>query len=125
LAEDLETMKPSEKWIDDWKIGLEPRRENQVAAGLVEYFFDFWDKAKLEEKSKKTRNRYGSALHALGGYLVEKAISEEDADKTAHELLLEYVYEDEGPLVYHDNFDWQDELDMVCRKFYKYLKPKR
>ena len=118
-------MKPSEKWIDDWKIGLEPGREDQVAAGLVEYFVDFWDKVKLDEKSKKTRNRYGSALHALGGYLVEKAITEEDADKTAHELLLEYVYEDEGPLVYHDNEDWQDEFDMVCRKFYKYMKPKR
>jgi len=23
-----------------------------------------------------------------------------------------------------DNFDWQDEFDMVCRKFYKYLKTK-
>ena len=68
-------MKPSEKWIDDWEIGLEPGRENQVAAGLVGYFVDFWDKEKLEEKSKKTRNRYGSALHALSGYLVEKAIS--------------------------------------------------
>ena len=121
----MEIMKPSEKWIDDWKIGFEPGREDQVAAGLVECFVDFSDKAKLEEKSKKTRNRYGSALHALGGYLVEKAITEEDADKTAHELLLEYVYEDEGPLVYHDNFDWQDEFDMVCRKFYKYMKPKR
>jgi len=25
-------------------------------------------------------------------------------------------------LVYHDNEDWQDELDMVCRKIYKYMK---
>lgn len=115
-------MEPNVKWIDDWRIGLKPSREKEVAAGLIYYFGDFWDKGKLEQKSKTTKNRYANSLHALGGYLVEKAISENDSDKTAHELLLEYIGPDEGPLIHLDDEDWQDELDMVCRKLYKYLK---
>lgn len=115
-------MMPNVKWIDDWKIGINPSRENQVALGLLEYFVDFWNREKLEQKSKTTRSRYSGSLHALGGYLVEQTISEDEKDKTAHELLLEYIGPNEGPLVYHNDEDWQDELDMVCRKFYKYLK---
>lgn len=29
------------------------------------------------------------------------------------------------PLIYHDNEDWQNEIDMVCRKLYKYFKTVR
>jgi len=118
-------MKPNVKWIDEWRIGVKPSREKMVAADLVDYFANFWDKEKLGEKSKTTRNRYSNSLHALGGYLVEKAISEQDLDKTPYELLLEYIGPADGPLVYHDNEDWQDELDMVCRKIYKYMKTVR
>lgn len=118
-------MKPNKKWIKDWKIGLDRLRENEIAADLVDFFSDFWEKEKLEQKSKTTRTRYSGALHALGGYLVEQAISEDESDKTAHELLAEYLGPFDGPLIYHDNEDWQDELDMVCRKLYKYFKAVR
>jgi len=92
---------------------------------LLDCFIHFWIMEKLDKKSKTTRNRYSNSLHALGGYLVERAISTEDSDKTANELLYEYISPDDGPLIYHDNEDWQDELDMVCRKIYKHIKKYR
>ena len=118
-------MKPNVKWIDDWRLGPKPSREHKFAADLLDYFADFWDKEKLDEKSKTTKNRYSNSLHTLGGYLVEQAIPEEDLDKTARELLLRYVGPNEGPLIYHDDEDWQYELDRVCRKIYKYMKTVR
>lgn len=118
-------MKPNIEWIDDWQIGVKPPRENQVSMDLLSFFIDFWAKEKLDEKSKTTMNRYSTSLHALGGYLVERAISDNDSEKTAIELLSEYISPDDGPLIYYENENWQDELDMVCRKIYRNMKKKR
>ena len=63
-------MKPDNKWINSWKIGVEPVREN----------------------------------------------------KTLEELLFEYIYPDDGPLIHHDNETWQKEIDMVSHKIYKFIK---
>lgn len=115
-------MKPTNSWIDEWRCGLDPSRENAIALDLLKLFRDFWEQQKLDGKSKTTRNRYAGALHALGGYLVERAVREDGLDKTAGDLLFEHVTPLEGPLIHYDNEDWQDELDMVCRKLYKYGK---
>jgi hypothetical protein len=118
-------MKPNREWIDDWRMGVKPSRENQISTDLLDFFLDFWAVEKLDRKSKTTMNRYSTSLHRLGGYLVEQAISDDDSEKTAYELLSEYISPDEGPLVYHENENWQDEFDMVCRKIYKYMKMNR
>ena len=106
-------------------MDVKPSRESQISTDLLDYFLDFWAVEKLDKKSKTTVNRYLTSLHALGGYLVEQAISDEDSEKTAYELLSEYISPDEGPLVDHENENWQDEFDMVCRKIYKYMKMNR
>ena len=106
-------------------MGLRLSRENQISTDLLEFFLKFWDVEKLDKKSKTTMNRYSTSLHALGGYLVEQAISDDDAEKTAYELLSEYISPDEGPLVYHENENWQNEFDMVCRRIYKYMRMNR
>jgi hypothetical protein len=118
-------MKPNRKWIDAWRVGVKPSREDQIATDLLDFFLEFWVVEKLDKKSKTTMNRYFTSLHALGGYLVEQAISDDDSEKTAYELLSEYISPDEGPLVYHENEDWQDEFDMVCRKIYKHMEMNR
>lgn len=115
-------MQPTNKWINDWHIGVKSSRENAIAADLLNLFMDFWDKLKIDEKSKTTRNRYSASLHALGGYLVKQAISEDYLDQTADDLLSEYVGPEDGPLIFHDNKSLQDELDMVCRRIYKQMK---
>ncbi len=106
-------------------MGVKPSREDQIATDLLNFFLEFWVVEKLDKKSKTTMNRYFTSLHALGGYLVEQAISDDDSEKTAYELLSEYISPDEGPLVYHENEDWQDEFDMVCRKIYKHMEMNR
>jgi hypothetical protein len=60
-------------------------------------------------------------LHALCGYLVERGVFEEN-EMSAHELLSDNISQYEGPLIYYSNEDWQNELDMISRKLYKYLK---
>ena len=118
-------MKPNAKWINDWRIGVKPSIEKEVAEELLNIFADFWDNQKLDEKSKTTRNRYAGSLHALGGYLVEYATCEASVNKSAQDLLFECVGPDEGPLIHFDNESWQQELDTVCRKIYKHMKNMR
>nr|VFJ46487.1 MAG: hypothetical protein BECKFW1821A_GA0114235_101310 [Candidatus Kentron sp. FW]VFJ47981.1 MAG: hypothetical protein BECKFW1821B_GA0114236_100366 [Candidatus Kentron sp. FW] len=115
-------MKPNEKWIDDWRIGMKPSTEGELAGDLLKFFTDFWDRQKLDEKSKTTRNRYAGSLHALGGHLVECSIFDDDVDKSLHDLLFECVGPDGGPLIFPDDESWQNEVDMVCRKIYKHMK---
>ncbi len=117
-------MNPNNKWINDWKIGENPSREKNVSEDLLEIFIDFWKTQGLEEKSKTTRNRYSGALHSIGGYVIEQAISEDGADMTTKELLFEHIGPYEGPLICQDNETWQDEIDMVSRKLHKYMKNK-
>ena len=118
-------MKPNNKWINDWHTGIESARETAIFAELLNYFMDFWDKMKLDDKSKTTKGRYSSSLHALGGYLVEKATSDEDdLEDTVDELLSKSIEPEGGPFIYYDDESWQDEVDMVCRKIYKYMKTK-
>ncbi len=93
-----------------------------ISKELLECFRTFWDAQELDGKTKTTRNRYSDALHALGGYLVQEAISEDGLPMTTNELLAEHIDFAGGPLIHHDEEAWQDEIDMVCRKFYKHLK---
>ncbi len=114
--------KPDNTWIDDWEIGEESERERAVSLELVQCFNEFWDAQGLDGKAKTTRNRYSGALHALGGYLVEEAISEDGLRMTTYELLAEHIDAEGGPLIHLHEQSWQEEIDMVCRKLYKHLK---
>lgn len=113
-------MKPENSWIEDWKIGENSSRERKLGAELLKVFTTFWIETGLEGRSKTTIRRYTDALQALGGYLVEKGIFDE-IDMSGIELLKDSINQYEGPLVHHHNEQWQDEIDMVSRKLYKFL----
>ena len=114
-------MKPEQGWIEDWLLGENPAREDAIAHELLVLFVKFWEGEELDGKAKKTRRRYSSALHSLGGYLVETAVLDDgDMKKSTDELLDEYVTPYEGPLICMDNEAWQNEIDMACRKLHKF-----
>ena len=114
-------MKPTNDWIKDWRYGVERSQEEKTSEELLRIFEDFWGWANLETKSKSTRKRYSAALHSLGGYLVEEVGKGHCGSKTTHEFLKGYIDSGDGPLIHYDNEAWQNELDTVCRRLYKYL----
>jgi hypothetical protein len=114
-------MKPKNTWIDDWRYGVNPSLEKQTSEELIKLFLDFWLWANLDAKSKSTMQRYSAALHSLGGYLVEEAGNGRRGDEEIRSFLECHIDSGDGPLIHHDNENWQDELDTVCRKLYKYL----
>jgi len=59
-------MEPNNRWIDDWRYGVKPSLEKQTSEELIKIFQGFWLWANLDEKSKSTKQRYLTALHALG-----------------------------------------------------------
>lgn len=113
-------MKPDDSWVNDWRYGLVPEKEREVSGHLLGVFQDFWRWAQLDQKSKTTRQRYGGALHALGGWAVEQ-IAEGKASEDVYQLLVEATSGGDGPLIHLDSEEWQRELDMVCRKLYQFL----
>ncbi len=117
-------MKPTEAWTDDWRIGISPAKEGEIGRELMAIFQRFWESTDLYKKSKSTKQRNSGALHALGGWAVEKAV-EDNASIDAHQLLLEATSGGDGPLIYLDREEWQKELDTVCRKLYKFLASQR
>ena len=114
-------MKPTNNWIEDWSCGEKPKLEQKTAEELIIILDKFWNWAKLESKSKTTKQRYSAALHSLGGYLVEEAGNGFRDNKEIREFLEEYIDSEGGPLIHHDDDLWQNELDTACRKLYKYL----
>ena len=116
-------MKPLVDSTKDWQVGIDKAREEEITLELLNIFSKFWNEASIDSKSKSTINRYRTALQSEGGYIVEKSVTDNGGiNLTAKELLSESINEDEGPLVFHDNEVWQNELDMVCRKLHKYLQ---
>jgi len=113
-------MKPTESWIKDWGIGISPARETEISRELLKIFQEFWQWAELDQKSRSTQQRYSAALHALGGWAVEEWV-ESDETIDAHQQLLEATAAGDGPLIYQGREEWQRELDMACRKLYKFL----
>lgn len=114
-------MKSTENWIEDWKCEIDPESEEKISKEIIDIFNEFWNWARIEEKSKTTQQRYYAALHALGGYLVEQAARENDTPLAAKELIRLYINADEGPLIHQQDEKWQNEIDMVCRKLHRYL----
>jgi len=117
-------MKPIIEWARDWEVGLDTSREKEVSEALVNIFTEYWTEESIADKSKSTKNRNRSALHALGGHIVEEVVTHSNIETDAMRLVLEYIGSDGGPLVYQNEESWQKELDVVCRKLYKYLQRK-
>lgn len=114
-------MKPANEWVTEWQYGVNPEQEKKASEELLVIFREFWDRASLDEKSKSTKQRYSAALHALGGYLVEDAGEGHRGNKSILEFINCHIDTEGGPLIHHDNEAWQNELDTVCRKLYKYV----
>lgn len=113
-------MAPNETWIKDWKIGLSPETEAQASRELLELFQRFWQWAELTPKSRSTQQRYSSALHALGGWILEQVVQSAD-QSSIHSHLLKATSAGDGPLIYQNQPEWQRELDATCRKLHEFL----
>ncbi len=119
------SMKPIPEWTEDWEIGVDIPKESEISQQVLELFVEFWGDEGIEQKSKSTLNRYRAALISLGCHVVEQSVSEGGIGKTAKELLLLSIDEQGGPILFLDEETWQNELDMVCRKLYKYYVRKK
>jgi|GEM_PF-1231030 len=118
-------LEPSEAWINDWLLGVDPTREADLARSFVDVFARFWVAQRLSEKSETTRRRHSGSLRALGGHLVKEGVEPEYSEWTAHELLWEAVEIGEGPMIFGGDEAWQGELDATCRRLRRYLEAQR
>ncbi len=119
-------MLVTENWASDWAVCKEDRQLSQKLIPIFERFL-----GSLLEKgvSKRTLRRHESACHALGGYIVGEVFGRGDEsfspDETGETVLLRFIDDCGGPLVYQDEEAWQNELDATCRKLFKQLKNRK
>jgi len=113
-------MKPVLQWTEDWGPGLDTPKECEISQQILDLFVEFWDGEEIEKKSKSTLNRYRAGLMSLGAYILELSVSDEGMGKTPNELLLMSINHEGGPLLFQDEENWQNEIDMVCRKLHNF-----
>ena len=115
-----------ENWASDWAVCKEDRQLSQKLVPIFECLL-----GSLLEKgvSKRTLRRHEGACHALGGYIVGEMFGRGDVsfspNETGETVLLRFIDESGGPLVYQDEEAWQNDLDATCRKLFKQLKNRK
>ncbi len=111
------------QWEQDWSICT----EDKILSNKIIPIFEAYLNNRLEKGvSKSTFNRYKSACHALGGYIVGRIYGYGDnpfsGSESGEEILLYYIDEEGWPLVHHhDNELWQREIDAMCKKLLCFL----
>jgi hypothetical protein len=110
-------------WKNDWHICKEDR---QLSAKLIPIFESYMTTLVEKGVSKSTFNRHESACHALGGYIISEIygyeLEEYDSEQSGKDVILQFIDQNGGPLVHHDEEIWQKELDAMCKKLYYYLR---
>ena len=114
-------------YTQDWgKAWLNSKEEVWLTDKILSVFESYLSSLIDRGVSKSTFNRHKAACHALGGYIAGEVFGYENdtfsKEQTGIDILLHYIDESGGPLVYRDNEVWQKELDAMCRKLCKYIK---
>lgn len=118
----MKPIPPNYSWLNDWTNDESGKQAHHLANELVTIFLKFWNTLSLSSKSKTTQYRYSSGLHALGGHLIDIAAHEESTISSTKKFVLDNISKDGGPLIFHDEVVWQNELDVMCKKLFKYLE---
>ena len=115
---------PNDNWAEYWRIGLKPNEEKLLSLEIIKIYKDFWKQQSLSSKSKTTRRRYSNGLAAIGSHIIDQLFNiypeEYDQNKSASDVLLDFVDKYEGPLIYETENE-QREIDLVNRKLYKFI----
>ena len=115
---------PNDTWAEFWLIGLKPNEEKSLSLEIIKIYKEFWKQQSLSSKSKTTKRRYSNGLAAIGSHIIDKLFNcypeEYDQNKSASDVLLDFVDKYEGPLIYETE-DEQREIDLVSKKLYKFI----
>ena len=115
---------PNDNWAEYWRIGLKPNEEKLLSLEIIKIYKEFWKQQSLSSKSKTTRRRYSNGLAAIGSHIIDQLFNiypeEYDQNKSASDVLLDFVDKYEGPLIYETENE-QREIDLVNRKLYKFI----
>ena len=115
---------PNYNWAKYWRIGLKPNEEKSLSLEIIKIYKEFWKQQSLSSKSKTTRRRYSNGLAAIGSHIIDQLFNiypeEYDQNKSASDVLLDFVDKYEGPLIYETENE-QREIDLVSRKLYKFI----
>ncbi len=111
----------------EWYAGINHSAEEAFIEELNEIFSDFLDEIEIDSKTARIQSRYLDSLNSFGEYLVAEAFSGNYIHGNVSSLLIldSYVDQDEVPWIYVDDEAWQEDFDVVCRKFYKFYLANR
>lgn len=114
------------EWPKQWMVIDEDLMIGQQLLTLFEPFIDALVK---EGRSAKTLQNHVTHLKILGAEIIRRLNSGDEGNRTLSPkpLLLEYIEEEYGPLVYHwdpnDRIEeaYQKSFDATCRRLYKFI----
>ncbi len=104
---------------------MKPNEEKVLSLEIIKIYNDFWEDLSLSSKSKTTKIRYANGLSSIGGHIIDRLFNrypeDYDPNKSGFNVLLDFVDEYEGPLIYETENE-QREIDLVSKKLYKFIK---
>lgn len=113
----------TDSWEADWHV-LDG--DEDLSRRLSPVFEAFLTTLQKKNAAKSTLRRHINSCHALGGYIVDRIFNYQmdsyDSSESGEKILLRYLDGCDGPLIYQDNESWQREVDITCRKLYKFIK---
>ncbi len=115
---------PNDTWAEYWRIGLKPNEEKSLSLEIIKIYKEFWKQQSLSSKSKTTKRRYSNGLAAIGSHIIDQLFNlypeKYDQNKSASDVLLDFVDKYEGPFIYETENE-QREIDLVSKKLYQFI----
>ena len=108
-----------DEWARSWRFD-----DTDVPAGqqIVDVFAGCLLDMLNQGLALRTIKRHRDNLWALGGYLIKRRYDDKKlARMEARDALLEFVGDNEGPLIYDNEAD-QSLMDGTCRKLNRFLR---
>jgi hypothetical protein len=109
-------------WDQDWHI---VEGDERLAKELMPVFESYLVSLQVKGSSKSTMTRHKNACHAIGGYIMDQVFKYEwdhlEEPWNGEEIIFQYVYGLDGPLIYNDNETLQKKIDTTSRKLYDFI----
>ena len=107
------------KWPDSWQ---EIPSDVPIGEALAYEMIPFVQWLSNKGFARRTTRRHIDNLWLLGGEIIRLRHQDEvSSHMSARDLLLLYVADDGGPLLYHSEENEQESFDVTCRKLFRWL----
>ena len=113
----------TQNWEKDWSVC---KQDRDLSSKMSPIFDSYLESLVKNGVSITTFNCHQNACHELGSYIVAQIFTHNNnpftGTETGKEILLNYINKYGGPLINQDNQNLQRQINITCKKLFKFLQ---